>query len=75
MRFPEPPSCGYTLLWWDGDGEGAYVCTLPAGHLTLHTDGATTFHDDDIAECLCHTRHRYACQLHRDETLPISGPF
>lgn len=71
----EPPPCGYSLLWWDGDGEGAYVCVLPAGHLTRHTDGKVTFDDDDTIDCLCQTRHRYACRLHREETLPIEGPF
>ncbi len=53
MLLAEPPPCAYTLLWWDGDNEGAYVCTLPAGHLNLHTDGQVTFDNDDIIECGC----------------------
>lgn len=68
MTPVEPPACGYTLLWWDGDNEGSHVCTLPAGHLTLHVDGPVTFDNDGIIECSC---PRY-CPLHPAE-LPIGG--
>jgi len=66
--------CGYTLLWWDGDGEGAYVCALPAGHLTLHTDGKVTFDNDDTIACLCATR-RWACRLHPASLFEVADVY
>ena len=39
-----PEQCGAVILIWDGEGE--YICTLPAGHEGRHRDGHATWEDD-----------------------------
>lgn len=64
-------TCGYTLLWWDGDSEGSYTCTLPEHHFGLHWGQSEAFDNDDLVECLCPLDcQRHPAGLYEQEEKP-----